>query len=118
MNIFTEDMKKWVVLDKQIDDLKKDYQIKLKSLKENKDKIEIKLTTYMKDNNLQTTIINTSEGKIKYTETNIQSPLTYKLLLDSFKEAFNEEEKSNQLLQLIKSKREIKKQISLKRNTT
>ena len=117
MENFTENMKSWIVLDKQIENLKKDYQTKLKTLKENKDDIEIKLTNYMKDNNLQTTIINTSEGKIKYNETNIQSPLTYKFLLDTFKEAFNDEEKANQLLQLIKSKRETKKQISLKRNS-
>lgn len=116
MKNFTDNIKQWIVFDTQIDILKKDYQEKLKDLKENKQSLEVKLTNYMKAHELQNTIIQTSEGKIKYNEINIQSPLNYKFLLDVFKEGLEDEEKADQLLQLIKTKRESKKQISLKRN--
>ena len=86
MEKFTEDIKKWVILEKKISSVKEEYNLKLKDYKEKKDSLENQLTKFMKDNELTDSIIKLPDGKIKYNETNIAQPITYKFLKEIFTE--------------------------------
>ena len=84
MEQFTEGIKKWVMLEKKITNIKEEYNLKLKDYKDKKDNLENELTKFMKENELTDSIIKLPDGKIKYNETNISQPITYKFLKEIF----------------------------------
>lgn len=113
MEQFTEDIKKWVVLEKKITNFKEEYNLKLKDYKDKKDSLENKLTKFMEDNNITDSIIKLPDGKIKYNETSISQPITYKFLKDVFLQLYGNNEKAEEVINFIKKKRETKKNVKL-----
>ena len=114
MEQFTENIKKWALLEKKISSIKEEYNLKLKSYKEKKDSLEYDLTKFMEENALTDSIIKLPDGKIKYNETNISQPITYKFLKEIFTELYSgNNEKADEIISFIKQKREIKKNVRL-----
>ena len=114
MDNFTENIKKWVLLERKLCSIKEEYNLKIKEYKNAKIKLEKGLTDYMQQNELTDSIIKLPDGKIKYTETNIPQPITYKFLFEIFKDLYKDDEKANEIITYIKQKRETKKNINLK----
>jgi len=114
MEGFTNDIKKWVILEKKISLIKEEYNLKLKDYKGTKDSLEVQLTKFMKDNQLTDSVIKLPDGKIKFNETTVAQPITYKFLKEIFKELYNgNDQKSEEILNFIKQRRETKKNTKL-----
>tara|TARA_Y100000991_G_C21938522_1_gene334146 strand:+ start:753 stop:1106 length:354 start_codon:yes stop_codon:yes gene_type:complete len=114
MEKFTEGIKKWVMLEKKITNIKEEYNLKLKDYKDKKDNLENELTKFMKENELTDSIIKLPDGKIKYNETNISQPITYKFLKEIFTELYTgNNDKADEVINFIKQRRETKKNIKL-----
>lgn len=114
MDNFTENIKKWVIVEKKIGSVKEEYNLKMQDYKKAKDELEKNLTKYMRENNLTDSIIKLPDGKIKYTETNVQQPITYKFLMEVFTELFKNTDKAEEIIKYIKQRRETKKITNLK----
>ena len=106
---FKCNIKKWSLLEKKIYNLNKS----IKELKYNRDILEDNLTKYIIEHKLTNTPITFDNNKIKYNESNVAQPITYKFLIDIFSEMYDKD-KANEIIKIIKTKREIKKQINLK----
>lgn len=113
-NISTE-IVKWVKYDDKI----KEYNDKCKLLKDEKDKIsQVILDSIdpgLTKNELPKYSIEAMNTRLLCQETNNYEGLTNKFLCECFREYFDSEEKSKELLLFIKNKRQITKKKILKR---
>jgi hypothetical protein len=73
------------------------------------------LNDYAKENNLSNATIQISDGKLKFASTKVQSPLTFKYLEKSLGEIIKNENQVKQIVEYIKSKREVKVVSEIKR---
>jgi hypothetical protein len=114
MEGFSNSIKQWVELDNKV---YKSNKI-IKTIKKDRDSLGNLISKYMIDNNMNNTLINISDGKIKCHETKTQTPLSYSFLFQCFNDYFNNSEESNKLIIFIKKKRGCKKNVCLKRSYT
>ena len=77
-------IKKWIVLDKEMKLLQKE----LKERTKKKNELTDNLVDIMKANEID--CVDISDGKIMYTQSNIKSPINKKHLLDSLEKYFSE----------------------------
>tara|TARA_B110000902_G_scaffold222376_1_gene258509 strand:+ start:1252 stop:1617 length:366 start_codon:yes stop_codon:yes gene_type:complete len=114
LNISTE-VVKWVKYDDKI----KEYNDKCKLLKDEKDKIsQVILNSIdpeLNKNELPKYSIEAMNARLSCQETNNYEGLTNKFLCECFREYFDSEEKSKELLLFIKNKRQVTKKKILKR---
>jgi HD superfamily phosphohydrolase len=108
---FEQTIQQWVVLDNQI----KSYNDKLKELRTKRENIEQKLSQHALNNNLMNSVIKTSDSKLKFVNTKITSPLTFKYLEKSLGEIIKNNEQVNTIVNYIKNNRENKVVPELKR---
>ena len=106
---------RWVKYDDKI----KEYTDKCKLVKEEKDKIGIKIMSqvdpHLEKSELPQYSIEALNARIVCHQTNNYEGLTNKFLCECFREYFDSEEKAKDLLLYIKNKREIKTKMVLKR---
>jgi hypothetical protein len=108
---FIDNIKKWV----QYDTLIQQHTQEIKTLKEKKETVHERITEYIETNNMQNTVINISDGNLKYVEQNVQQPITLKLLKVCLDEYFHDEKKADHCMEFIKNNRINKSQKLLKR---
>jgi septal ring factor EnvC (AmiA/AmiB activator) len=101
---FEQTIQQWVLLDNQI----KVYNEKLKDLRDKRENLEQKLSQHATNNNLTNSTIKTSDGKLKFVNTKITSPLTFKYLEKSLGEIIKNSEQVNVIVNYIKNNRESK----------
>jgi hypothetical protein len=110
MNDFQENIKKWVSTDSQI----KILNDKIKDIKNEKQQLGEIIFNFVETNDLSQSTIKISDGKLKFTQTKQTSPVTLGFLQNALAELFSEE-KTNQIMDHIKSKREVKYSSEIKR---
>jgi Mg2+ and Co2+ transporter CorA len=108
---FEQTIQQWVLLDNQI----KNYNEKLRELRDKRDNIEEKLSQHAKNNNLLDSTIKTSDGKLKFVNSKITSPLSFKYLEKSLGEIIKNREQVTTIINHIKNNRECKVISELKR---
>jgi hypothetical protein len=108
---FEQTIQQWILLDNQI----KNYNENLKELRDKRDNIEQKLSQYAISNNLLNSTVKTSDGKLKFVNNKITSPLTFKYLEKSLGEIIKNNEQVTTILNYIKKNREFKVVSELKR---
>jgi HD superfamily phosphohydrolase len=108
---FEQTIQQWVVLDNQI----KSYNDKLKELRTKRENIEQKLSQHALNNNLMNSVIKTSDSRLKFVNTKITTPLTFKYLEKSLGEIIKNTEQVNTIVNYIKNNRENKVVPELKR---
>jgi len=108
---FEQTVQQWVLIDNQI----KVYSEKLKELREKKNNIEEKLNIYVNDNKLTNTFIGITDGKLKFTNSKITSPLTFKYLEKSLGEIIKNPQQVTSIINHVKNNREYKIVNELKR---
>ena len=86
-----------------------------KQLRENKNCIKNKIFNYVHENNLDNSVIEISDGTLKFQQTNYSSPLTFKFLELCLKECISNADQVKQIIKYIKCKREIKTNYEIKR---
>ena len=101
---FTENIREWVSVDNRI----KKYQEAIKKERSLKSTLAASILAHAGENNMENTVIEITDGKLKFQNTRITSPLTFRFLEDCLKECINGEDQVKQIIKYIKSKREVK----------
>ena len=108
---FENNIQKWVAVDNQLKSLNE----KMKSLRETRNALSGDITSYAEKNNLTNNTVNISDGKLKFVNTKVQTPLTLKFLEKSLGEVIRNEVQAKQIVEQIKDKRETKNVPEIKR---
>ena len=110
-NNLDKSIQNWVELDNEL----KRINERAKDIRTRKNDIEDKLMTYVEDNNMNNSVVNISDGKIKFCETKQTSPLTLGFLEKCLSEVIANQSQVKQIVDYIKSKRETKMVPEIKR---
>jgi septal ring factor EnvC (AmiA/AmiB activator) len=110
-NHLDKTIQNWVELDNELKKLNE----KVKDIRTRKNDIEDKIITYVEDNNMNNSVVNITDGKIKFCETKQTSPLTLGFLEKCLSEVIANQSQVKQIVDYIKSKRETKMVPEIKR---
>jgi hypothetical protein len=108
---FESQIQQWVSIDNQIKQLNE----KTKELREKKNTLEQNITSYASSNNLSSSTIQISDGKLKFQNTRIPEPLTFKYLEKTLGEVIKNESQIKLIMDHIRQKRNIKTVQEIKR---
>jgi hypothetical protein len=111
MEKFQNEIKEWVNLDSQ----SKLLNEKLKDIRNRKNEISDNIFEFVETNNLSSSTIKISDGKLKFTQSKQTAPITLGFLETCLMDLFNNEDKVGEIMEFIKSKREIKFSSEIKR---
>lgn len=104
MEDFQNKIKKWVSYDTQLKSLNE----KAKEIRNEKNNLSDNIFNFVDDNNLSSSIIKITDGRLKFGQNKQTAPLTLGFLEKSLMELFNDEEKVAQIMNHIREKRETK----------
>lgn len=108
---FENQVKMWVHVDNQI----KEMNDKMKELREKRNSLETNLTTYAENNNLTNSALQISDGKLKFANTKVPEPLTFKYLEKTLGEVIKNPNQVKLIMDHIRQKREIRTVAEIKR---
>lgn len=111
MNTFQENIKKWVHLDTQL----KLLNDKTKEIRSEKSKLSDNIFEFVDSNNLNTSTIKISDGKLKFAQTKQTAPITLGFLESCLNETIRNDKTVAHIMEYIKSKRETKIIYDIKR---
>lgn len=101
---FENQIQQWVQLDNQL----KIINDRAKELREKRNDLENTITNYASSNNLSNSMIQISDGRLKFVNTKVQEPLTFKYLEKTLSEVIKNESQVNLIMEHIKQKRGVK----------
>jgi uncharacterized coiled-coil DUF342 family protein len=108
---FEENIKQWVLLDNQLKVLNE----RAKEIRDKRNSINENIQTIVQKNDLTNKSVQISDGKLKFVNTRIPAPLTYKYLETSLGEIIKNETQVKQIINYLKQNREIKLVSEIKR---
>ena len=103
-NHLDKTIQNWVELDNELKKLNE----KTKDIRTRKNDIEDKIITYVEDNSMNNSVVNITDGKIKFCEVKQTQPLTLGFLEKCLSEVIANQSQVKQIVDYIKSKRETK----------
>ena len=101
---FENQLQQWVQLDNEL----KQINEKIKDIREKKNKLTQNITNYAKTNNLENATVKIGNGILKFTNTRVPEPLTYKYLERTLGEIIKNPQQIELIMNHIKKSREIK----------
>jgi hypothetical protein len=101
---FENQIQQWVSIDNQL----KQINEKTRELRWKRNILEQNITTYTSSNNLSNSTVQISDGKLKFTNTKVQEPLTLKYLEKTLSEVIKNESQVKLIMEHIKQKRSYK----------
>ncbi len=101
---FETKIQEWVQIDNELKNLNNHVRL----LREQKYKLEMNLNNYAKHNNMTESIVQIGNNKLKFAETKVQEPLTFKYLEKTLGEIIKDESKVKLIMEHIKQKRAVK----------
>jgi dihydroorotase len=101
---FENQIQQWVQIDNQL----KQINEKTKELREKRNTLEKNITTYASSNNLSNATVQINDGKLKFSNTKVPEPLTFKYLEKTLGEVIKNENQVKLIMEHIRQKREIK----------
>jgi hypothetical protein len=101
---FENQIQQWVQIDNQLKQLNE----KTRELRDKRNILENDITKYAFSNNLNNSSVKISDGKLKFVNSRIPEPLTFKYLEKSLSEVIKNESQVNLIMEQIKNKRSIK----------
>jgi len=110
-DFLTKKIKEWVVLDNKI----KEINNQTKQFRDQKNNINTEVIRYVQDNNLTNAKIQISDGQLKFVNSKITHPLTFKFLEECLNDIINDKDKVNQIILYIKEQRDVKSVMDIKR---
>ncbi len=108
---FENQIQQWVSLDNQLKQLNE----KVKDLRDKRNNLEENITSYASENNLSNATVKISDGKLKFTNTKVQEPLTFKYLEKTLGEVIKNESQVKLIMEHLKQKRAVKIVSEIKR---
>jgi seryl-tRNA synthetase len=101
---FENQIQQWVSLDNQLKQLNE----KVKDLREKRNTLEENITSYASTNNLSNSTIKIGDGRLKFTNTRVQEPITLKYLEKTLSEVIKNESQVKLIMDHIRQKRSVK----------
>lgn len=101
---FENNIKQWISVDNQL----KTLNDKMKTLRDTRNALSGNITDYAKNNNLSNSTVNVGDEKLKFVNSKVQSPLTFKFLEKTLGEVIRNEVQAKLIVDQIKDKRETK----------
>jgi len=101
---FENNIKQWIAVDNQL----KTLNDKMKTLRDTRNVLSGNITDYAKQNNLSNSTLNVGDEKLKFVNSKVQSPLTFKFLEKTLGEVIRNEVQAKLIVDQIKDKRETK----------
>jgi len=101
---FEEKIQQWVSLDNQLKTLNE----KIREIRDKKINLTENINRYIETNNLTNAVIQISDGKLKFSNTKITPPLSFKYVEKSLGEIIKNETQVKQIIEYLKQKREYK----------
>ena len=101
---FENNIQKCVAVDNQL----KSLNDKMKTLRETRNTLSVDITNYAEKNKLSNSTVNIGDEKLKFVNTKVQAPLTFKFLEKTLGEVIRNEIQAKIIVDQIKDKREIK----------
>ena len=111
--VLEENIKKWLILDNKI----KELTNQLKSIRSEKNQYNNNIIEYISNNNLNNATIKIHDSKLKFIDNNYSQPLTYKFIYDTLNKYYQNEDKTIEIINYIKSQRQVKTIKEIKRFT-
>tara|TARA_B100000424_G_scaffold269815_1_gene267611 strand:- start:2644 stop:2988 length:345 start_codon:yes stop_codon:yes gene_type:complete len=112
MDRFQNQIKQWVELDNKVKVLNNE----LRELRTERTNISDAIVSFVDTNNLDKAVIEISDGSLKFGTYKQTSAITLKFVKKCLSECIDNEETVEQLIQYIKSKRDIKMKSDIKRS--
>jgi len=101
---FENQIQQWVSIDNQL----KQMNEQVKELRNKRNNLEEYITNYASENNLSNATIKINDGRLKFTNTKVPEPLTFKYLERSLGEVIKNESQVKIIMEHLKEKRIIK----------
>jgi len=101
---FENNIKQWIAVDNQL----KTLNDKMKTLRDTRNVLSGNITDYAKQNNLSNSTVNIGDEKLKFVNSKVQTPLTFKFLEKTLGEVIRNEVQAKLIVDQIKDKRESK----------
>ena len=101
---FENQIQQWVSYDNQV----KTLSDKIKEIKNKRNELEDNITKYASTNNLSNSTVQISDGKLRFVNTKIQEPITFKYLEKTLSEVIKNESQVKLIIEHLKQKRSIK----------
>jgi seryl-tRNA synthetase len=101
---FENQIQQWVQIDNQL----KQMNEKTKELRDKRNTLEQNITKYASSNNLSNASVQISDGKLKFVNTRVTEPLTFKYLEKVLSDVIKSESQVKLIMEHIRQKRETK----------
>jgi len=101
---FESQIQQWVQLDNQIKQLNE----KVREIRDKRNTLEQNIVNYASSNNLSNSTVKISDGRLRFTNTRVPEPLTFKYLEKTLSEVIKNESQINLIMEHIKQKRAVK----------
>jgi chromosome segregation ATPase len=101
---FENKVQQWVQVDNEL----KKLNDHIKKLREQRNVLETNLTNYAKTNNMTNSTIQLNQDRLKFVDTKVPEPLTFKYLEKTLGEIIKDESKVQLIMEHIKQKRAVK----------
>ena len=108
---FENQIQQWVSIDNQL----KKLNDNIKELRVKKNTLEENINNHVTNNNLSNATVQISDGRIKFINTRVSEPLTFKYLEKTLGEVIKNETQVKIIMEHIKQKRTIKTVPEIKR---
>lgn len=97
-------IKNWLILDNKI----KEFNQKLNELREKKNSYKNDIYNHINNNNLNNATIKIGNDYLKFVETKQNTPISYKFLIEALKNCLTHDIDIENIINYIKTNREIK----------
>ena len=101
---FEGQIQQWVQIDNQL----KQLNDKAKELRDKRNLLEQNITTHAFSNNLSDSTVKISDGRLKFVNTKVQEPLTFRYLEKTLSEIIKNESQVKLMMEHIRQKRSVK----------
>ena len=108
---FENQIQKWVSIDNEIKNLNE----KTKLLRETRNQLSENIINYANEKKITNSTIKISDGKLKFTNTKVIEPLTFKYIENTLAEIVSNESQLKYIMEYLKNKRTSKIIPELKR---
>lgn len=107
---FEKSIQSWVSLDNQL----KILNNQTKELREKRNLVSNSIIKYVQTNRLDNSVVEISDGQLRFANINSQQTLTFKFLENTLKELYTDNE-VKKIIDYIKSKRSVQQHMDIKR---
>ena len=101
---FEGQIQQWVQIDNQL----KQLNDRAKELRDKRNLLEQNITTHAFSNNLSNSTVKISDGRLKFVNTKVQEPLTFRYLEKTLSEIVKNESQVKLMMEHIREKRSVK----------